>query len=271
MSDQAYAQVRYSLSELGHAYGSNVHILGHPVLLTRLAELCAPKIRFPQFNRLVGELYQTLAEIVANAEFPRSRARFETRLHAAHPEAVLEGELIDPRTRVVCASILRAGSVPSEACFRFFGDLLDPAGIRQDHLMMNRRTDDQGRVSGIDFKGSKVGGSIDGAILIIPDPMGATGSSLCAALEAYAAAGLGTPKKIVALHLIVAAEYLRTMRKRHPEIQIYAIRLDRGLSPPDVLRTALGERADEERGLNDRGYIIPGGGGFGELINNADR
>ena len=26
---------------------------------------------------------------------------------------------------------------------------------------------------------------------------------------------------------------------------------------------------DEERGLNDQHYIVPGGGGFGEILNNA--
>ena len=50
---------------------------------------------------------------------------------------------------------------------------------------------------------------------------------------------------------------------------VYAVRLDRGLSPPDVLETGLGERWDEERGLNDHQYIVPGGGGFGELMNNS--
>ena len=48
-----------------------------------------------------------------------------------------------------------------------------------------------------------------------------------------------------------------------------ALRLDRGLSAPEVLQTAPGERWDEERGLDDKQYIVPGGGGFGEIMNNA--
>jgi hypothetical protein len=45
--------------------------------------------------------------------------------------------------------------------------------------------------------------------------------------------------------------------------------LDRGLSPTDVLATVPGERWAEERGLNDRQYIVPGAGGVGEIMNNA--
>ena len=57
--------------------------------------------------------------------------------------------------------------------------------------------------------------------------------------------------------------------RAHPEVVVYALRLDRGLSAPDVLETVPGVRWDEERGLDDRQYIVPGGGGFGEVLNNA--
>ena len=50
---------------------------------------------------------------------------------------------------------------------------------------------------------------------------------------------------------------------------LYALRLDRGLSPPEVLTTAPGELWEKERGLDDRQYIVPGGGGMGEVMNNA--
>ena len=50
---------------------------------------------------------------------------------------------------------------------------------------------------------------------------------------------------------------------------VYAFRLDRGLSAPDVLASVPGTRWDEERGLDDHHYIIPGGGGMGEVLNNA--
>jgi hypothetical protein len=62
---------------------------------------------------------------------------------------------------------------------------------------------------------------------------------------------------------------VKRVTSQHPGTVIYALRLDRGLSPPEVFDTVPGTLWDRERGLDDRQYIVPGGGGFGELMNNA--
>jgi hypothetical protein len=59
------------------------------------------------------------------------------------------------------------------------------------------------------------------------------------------------------------------MTAEHPEVFIYAVRLDRGASPAEVLKEKPGVRWAEESGLTDMQYIVPGGGGFGEIMNNA--
>ena len=79
----------------------------------------------------------------------------------------------------------------------------------------------------------------------------------------------GPPAKIITMNLIVAAEFIRTVRATHPEVVIYAYRVDRGLSDPDVLASVPGTYPDRERGLNDLQYIVPGAGGLGEVINNV--
>ena len=61
----------------------------------------------------------------------------------------------------------------------------------------------------------------------------------------------------------------RNVLRKHPDTIVYALRVDRGLSPPDVLATVPGTRWDEERGLDDHQYIVPGAGGIGEILNNA--
>jgi uracil phosphoribosyltransferase len=71
------------------------------------------------------------------------------------------------------------------------------------------------------------------------------------------------------VHLIVTPEYVRNVLRAHPDTLVYALRVDRGLSPPDVLATVPGTRWDEERGLDDHQYIVPGAGGIGEILNNA--
>ncbi len=147
-------------------------------------------------------------------------------------------------------------------------DVLDPAGVRVDHIYMQRRTDHEGKVIGVDLGGSKFGGDVDRAYVILPDPMGATGSSISDAIGLVKTLP-GAPTEIVCVHLIITPEYIARVRRDHPDVHIYALRLDRGMSPPEVLAQKPG-LADGEVGMNEVQYIVPGAGGLGELINNSD-
>jgi uracil phosphoribosyltransferase len=134
---------------------------------------------------------------------------------------------------------------------------------------MSRMTDPAGKVTGSAFGDSKIGGDVDGAFVLFPDPMGATGGSLCEAIRHYKTKVAGTAKKYITVNLIVTPEYLSRMQREHPDVVVYALRLDRGASPPDVLQQKPGVRWAEESGLTEKQYIVPGGGGFGEIMNNA--
>jgi len=166
-------------------------------------------------------------------------------------------------------NIARAGTLPSQITYDFLNTLLDPRLVRQDHFVMARVLDAAEKVVGARISGSKIGGDVDDAILIFPDPMGATGGSMCTAFDAYKEQVVGRPRKIVAANLIVTPEYLRRVTSTHPEAIVYALRLDRGLSPEEIFDTVPGTHWEKERGLDDRQYIVPGGGGFGEIMNNA--
>ena len=102
-----------------------------------------------------------------------------------------------------------------------------------------------------------------------PIPWGATGGSLCQAIRHYKEKVAGTARKYIAVNLIVTPEYVKRMLSEHPDVVIFALRLDRGASPPEVLATIPGTHWDRESGLTDKQYIVPGGGGFGEIMNNA--
>jgi uracil phosphoribosyltransferase len=141
--------------------------------------------------------------------------------------------------------------------------------VRQDHFVMARVLDEASKVIGARISGSKIGGDVDDAILLFPDPMGATGGSMCTAIDAYKKEVIGKPRKIIAANLIVTPEYLKRVTTAHPEVIVYALRLDRGLSPEEIFETVPGTHWDKERGLDDKQYIVPGGGGFGEIMNNA--
>ena len=174
---------------------------------------------------------------------------------AYHAEAVFQGPIIDPDVPVVSVNLARAGTLPSHICYTALNYFMDPRKVRQDHISIGRTTDEQEQVTGSRVSGHKIGGTVDSAIVLFP------------AVDLFKSHGKA--RKYIALHCIVTPEYLKKVRAKHPDLIIYAIRLDRGLSPKDVLDSVPGTHWDRERGLNDKHYIVPGGGGFGEILNNA--
>lgn len=269
MQDRTYASTRYAPCEIEHRYGPRVHLLDDPLSLTLLAHLSSPGPRLPEVLDLLRKLYHTLAQVVIAAEFPRERIETQTRMFKSNPRAIWSGLGVRRDTKVVAAGVARAGTVPSQICFELLNEVLDPELVRQDHLFVSRRVDATGQVVGAGFADAKIGGDVDGRILLVPDPMGATGGSMCEVVQHYLQRVAGTPAKVVAMNLIVTPEYIRRLTSAQPDVLIYAFRLDRGLSDEEVLASVPGTHPDRERGLDEHQYIIPGAGGLGEVLNNS--
>ena len=266
-ADSQFKNVSYQLSEIQHKYGPNVHILSDLYLLSHLAKLCAAETTQPVINELVTTLYTALLKVVVNREFPTKQAQIRSRMVAYHPEGVYQGPIIDPETPVVSVNLARAGTLPSHLCYTALNYFINPIKVRQDHISIARQVDDAQKVTGSQIAGHKIGGSVDDTIVLLPDPMGATGGTLVETIDLFKKRGKAL--KYIAIHCIITPEYLRKIQSHHPDAIVYAIRLDRGLSAPEVLDTIPGTYWDRERGLNDKHYIVPGGGGFGEILNNA--
>jgi len=81
------------------------------------------------------------------------------------------------------------------------------------------------------------------ALVILLDPMLATGGSAAAAVTFLKKKGA---RKVRFVSLVAAPEGVRTLSKAHPEVKIYTCALDRQ--------------------LNSRGYILPGLGDAGDRI-----
>lgn len=265
--DSQFESLPYTLSEREHCYGKNVHLLSDPFLHSHLAKLCAIDTHQPVINELVHTLYSSLLKIVVNHEFPTLRSVTQTRMSEFHPEGNFESPIIDPNTPVVSVNLARAGTLPSHICYNAINYFMNPKTVRQDHISIARQTNASHQVTGSDISGHKIGGTVNGAIVLFPDPMGATGSTIIEAVDLFKTQGKAM--KYIAIHNIVTPEYLKNVLKKHPDLIIYAIRLDRGLSSEAVLKTVLGTHWDQEKGLNQNQYIVPGGGGFGEILNNA--
>ncbi len=254
---------------LEHRYGPQIRILDDPFLLTLLARIGAPETGTESLPGLVRAAYQRLMVEALRREFPTVQSRVKTRMTASEPRAFYQGPLFCKDTKLVICSVIRAGILPSQTCYETACEVLPPQNVRLDFLNMSRIVDDQHQVTGVRLDGSKIGGPVDDAIVLIPDPMGATGGTVCRTVDVYRDLRQGPPKKIVALHLMVTPEAIQRVTESHPDVVLYAGRLDRGLSPDEVLRTVPGTHPDRERGLNDVQYIVPGAGGMGELLTNS--
>ena len=84
---------------------------------------------------------------------------------------------------------------------------------------------------------------LEGKVPLLLDPMLATGGSAAQALDLIKAAGGREPRMVC---VVAAPEGVKVLEDRHPEVHVYAAALD-------------------ER-LNDRAYIVPGLGDFGDRL-----
>ncbi len=269
MRDSAYENAFRPNSGSPHAYGPNLVLHSEPYPLGLLARLGHPDATQPEVGILARRLYEYLFTQIASSELAIGPVSVPTRMTAAHPGQAFEGHVVTHEQRVVVADVARAGILGSQLFYERFNEILDPVGVRQDHLFVSRRVDGHGRVVGADIVGAKIGGPLEGATLVIPDPMGATGGSLLQVLEHYATSGAGRASHVVFAHLIVTPEYVRRVHAAQPGVRIHAIRLDRGSSSDRALASLPGQFPAEESGLDNHQYVLPGAGGLGEVLNNA--
>jgi uracil phosphoribosyltransferase len=82
-----------------------------------------------------------------------------------------------------------------------------------------------------------------GKVPLLLDPMLATGGSAAQALDMIKAAGGTDPRMIC---VVAAPEGVKVLEERHPEVHIYTAALDEG--------------------LNDKAFIVPGLGDFGDRL-----
>lgn len=259
----------FRLSEKKHHYGSHIHLLDDPYATQVLNRFSQASVSQPEANRLVTQLYKFLLQQSANTFWPRVSSGTKTRMLNQTANAHFEGEVFNLKVRAVVVDLMRAGILPTQVCFEALHDILAPADIRQDHILINRKTNDQGEVIGVNISGHKIGGPFDNSYVFIPDPMGATGSSMRGVIELLEKFQGGAALKFIGLHLIVTPEYLKSIEPLKDRLEIFTLRLDRGLSSKEVLSSIPGTHWDQEKGLTDNDYIVPGAGGVGEILNNS--
>jgi uracil phosphoribosyltransferase len=202
----------------------NLTIIDHPLVkrdLTTLRNKQTPSNTFRAVLRRTG----SLMAYEVTRDFKLRTIKVATPLETTKGSVVVDSIILVP--------ILRAGL----GLVGGFVEVLPDA--RVGHIGLYR---DEETLRPVDYY-LKLPRNLKDAMVIVLDPMLATGGSAAAAVTFLKKKGA---KKIRFVSLVAAPEGVRTLSKAHSDVKIFTCSLDRG--------------------LNGRGYILPGLGDAGDRI-----
>ena len=208
-----------------HPKFPNLIVINHPLLQHKLTYLRREETSTAGFRRLVKEISQMLAYEVTR-DLPTENIRIKT------PITEIDSPVISGKKQCI-VSILRAGNGMLDGML----ELLPAA--RVGHIGLYR---DPETLEPVEYY-FKVPEDIADRMVIVVDPMLATGNSAVAAINRLKEYGVTTVKLVC---LLAAPEGVQTMFEQHPDVMITTASLDEK--------------------LNDHGYIVPGLGDAGDRI-----
>lgn len=204
---------------------ANVHILDHPLIRHKVAIIRDKNTTTKQFREVIGEI-ATLMAFEAFKDVPTQTITVETPLETVEQTVVKENS-------IAIVPILRAGLGMVDGILTLF-----PAA-KVGHIGMYRNEE---TLEPQEYY-CKLPQGIDEKVVMLVDPMLATGGSACDAITLLKKRGC---KHIKFLAIIGAPEGVEKVHSEHPDVDIYVSTLDRC--------------------LNENGYILPGLGDAGDRI-----
>src|SRR5574344_2948774 len=213
----------------------NFRVMNNPVILQNLCTM-RDKETSSQGVRLATRKITRVLLYEASKSLPLVEKEITT------PVAKCTVPTIDNNINIIISPILRAGLIFTDEAI----DILPQAIIR--HIGMYR---DEKTLKPIWYYNKlpiKVQNP-DKTFIYITDPMLATGNSLSEAIKLYISKG-ELEENIKAVCIIAAPEGIMSIQSNFPKISIVAAALDKG--------------------LNEKGYIIPGMGDAGDRIFNTE-
>ena len=203
----------------------NVHILDHPLIRHKVAIIRDKNTTTKQFREVIGEI-ATLMAFEAFKDVPTQTITVETPLETVEQTVVKENS-------IAIVPILRAGLGMVDGVLTLF-----PAA-KVGHIGMYRNEE---TLEPQEYY-SKLPQGIEEKVVMLVDPMLATGGSACDAIALLKKRGC---KHIKFLAIIGAPEGVEKVHSEHPDVEVYVSTLDRQ--------------------LNENGYILPGLGDAGDRI-----
>jgi uracil phosphoribosyltransferase len=201
----------------------NVIVVDHPLVQHKLTLLRRRETATSDFRRLMRELSLLMAYEVTRG-LPTETVTIETPLEATQAP-LLSGK------KLCFLSILRAGNGMLDGML----DLVPPA--RVGHIGLYR---DPNTLLPTEYY-LKLPDDVHERMVIVVDPMIATGHSAAAAITRLRQAGVA---QIRFACLIAAPEGLATIAGSHPDVPLYAAAIDRHLDHHGYIRPGLGDAGD---------------------------
>jgi uracil phosphoribosyltransferase len=202
---------------------ANVTVIDHPLVQHKLSLLRAKATTTGEFRRLAREISLLLGYEVLR-DLPLEAIEVETPLETMQAFQV--------RGKKLCfISILRAGSGILDGML----DLVPAARI--GHVGLYR---DPVTKAPVEYY-FKVPEELGSRLVVVVDPMLATGHSAAAAVTKLIEAGA---REIKFVCLIAAPEGVAAFHAVHPDVPVFAASVDRGLDEHAYIRPGLGDAGD---------------------------
>jgi uracil phosphoribosyltransferase len=201
----------------------NVVVLDHPLIQHKLTLLRDKETSTTGFRRLARELSLLMGYEVTRG-LPLEMVRIETPIEAMEAPQ-LSGK------KLCFVSILRAGNGLLDGML----DLVP--GARVGHIGLYR---DPHTLSPVEYY-IKLPDDIGERMVIVVDPMLATGHSAAAAVTRLKQAGAANIRFVC---LLAAPEGLEAFHAEHPDVTVFTAAIDRGLDDHGYIRPGLGDAGD---------------------------
>jgi uracil phosphoribosyltransferase len=202
---------------------ASVTVLDHPLLRHKLTLLRDRDTTTGKFRQVAREISLLMAYEVTR-DLPLEAVDIETPLEPMRSEH-LAGK------KLCIVSILRAGNGILEGML----DLVPSA--RVGHIGLYR---DPATLQPVEYY-LKLPSDIAGRLVILVDPMLATGHSAVAAVTRLKQAGVGTLKFVC---LLSAPEGIAAFTEAHPDVPVFTGAIDRELDSHGYIRPGLGDAGD---------------------------
>jgi uracil phosphoribosyltransferase len=207
---------------LSAVQASNVIVIEHPVIQTKLTELRDHSTEHRKFRALLNEIASLMVYEVTR-DWPTTPKPVQTPLER------MTGHVLSRKVTLV--PILRAGLGMSDGVLRMLPD------ARMGHLGVYR---DEKTLEPVSYY-QKLPPDIAETEVLLIDPMLATGGSGCAAVDVLKRAGVRGMKFVC---LVAAPEGIQALHHKHPEVPIYCAAEDRQLNEKGNIMPGLGDAGD---------------------------